>query len=369
VVVLARVPVQVVDDAKGRGTMRRWSKVVAAATLLGGGSLGAQEVQRIAGADVAIYNIAGRVEVRGGTAADVVVRVTRGGAGGGELTVETGEIRGRSTLRIVYPDDEIVYPALGRGSNTTFAVRADGTFGDGSGDDGDRVRVRGSGAGLEAWADLVIEVPRGITASVYLAVGEMTAQGVDANLRLDTGNGSITATDISGSLDIDTGSGQVNARGVEGSLSIDTGSGSVRVADVTGDMVELDTGSGGVTATGIEADNLNVDTGSGGVELLRVTVPNVVVDTGSGSVEIELLADVDRLEIDTGSGSVTVRAPADLGATVEIDTGSGGIDLDFPLEVRSVRRDRVQGRLGDGAGEIRIDTGSGSIRIARGGGL
>jgi hypothetical protein len=337
--------------------------------LLWGGSLGAQEVQRVAGADVAIYNIAGRVEVRGGTAADVVVRVTRGGSGGGELTFETGEIRGRSTLRVIYPDDQIVYPALGRGSNSTFSVRPDGTFGDGGGDNGDRVRVRGSGAGLEAWADLVIEVPRGITASVYLAVGEMTAQGVDANLRLDTGNGSISATDISGSLDIDTGSGQVSAQGVQGSLSVDTGSGSVRVSDVAGDVVQLDTGSGNVTAAGLQADNLDVDTGSGGVELLQVTSPSVVVDTGSGSVEIELLADVDLLEVDTGSGSVTVRAPADLGATVEIDTGSGGIDLDFPLEVRSVRRDRVEGRLGDGAGTIRIDTGSGSIRIVRGGGL
>jgi hypothetical protein len=54
---------------------------------------------------------------------------------------------------------------------------------------------------------------------------------------------------------------------------------------------------------------------------------------------------------------------------VEIDTGSGGIDLDFPLEVRSVRRDRVQGRLGDGQGTILIDTGSGSIRIVRRGSI
>jgi hypothetical protein len=329
----------------------------------------AQETQQVAGTDVAIYNIAGRVEVRGGTGSAVVVRITRGGAGGGELEIQGGQIRGRSTLRVIYPDDEIVYPAIGRGSNSTFNVRADGTFGDGNGDNGDRVRVRGSGTGLEAWADLVIEVPSGITASIYLAVGQMDATGVNADLRLDTGSGDITAANITGSLDIDTGSGEVSARNVQGNLSVDTGSGSVRVIDAAGDIVELDTGSGGITGTGIEAENLSVDTGSGRVELLRVSAPSVVVDTGSGSVEIELLTDVDLLEVDTGSGSVTVRAPADLGATVEIDTGSGGIDLDFPLEVRSVRRDRVQGRLGDGAGTISIDTGSGSIRIVRGGGI
>ena len=62
---------------------------------------------------------------------------------------------------------------------------------------------------------------------------------------------------------------------------------------------------------------------------------------------------------------ITVRAPAGLGATVDIETGSGGIDLDFPLEVRSVRRDEVHGTIGDGRGQIRIDTGSGSVKILR----
>jgi hypothetical protein len=339
------------------------------AVMLLAAPVAAQEVHRVAGTDVAIYNIAGRAEVRAGSAPDVVVRMTRGGADAAQLTVETGQIRGRSTLRVIYPDDEIVYPELGRGSNNTFSVRADGTFGDGGGDNGDRVRLRGTGSGLEAWADLVIEVPNGITASVYVAAGRMNAQGVSANVRLDIVSGEITATDITGSLVIDTGSGSVTASRVRGDLSVDTGSGSVRVSEIVGEAIELDTGSGRVTATGLEAATVDVDTGSGSIDLLRVSAPSVVVDTGSGSVEIELLRDVDLLEVDTGSGSVTVRAPADLGAAVEIDTGSGGIDLDFPLEVRSVRRDRVSGRLGDGDGVINIDTGSGGIRIVRGGGL
>lgn len=346
-------------------TMKGMTMVAAMATV----PASAQEVQRVAGTDVAIYNLAGRVEVVGGGGSEVVVRITRGGADAAQLAVEGGLIRGRSTLRVIYPSDEITYPAMGRGSNTSFSVRADGTFGDGNGDNGDRVRIRGSGSGLEAWADLVVEVPTGITASVYLAAGEMEARGVDAALRLDTGSGGITATDISGSLDIDTGSGSVTVRGVDGALSVDTGSGRVQVSDVVGSEIELDSGSGGIRGSGLEAQALLVDTGSGSVELLSVSSPSVVVDTGSGSVEIELLQDVERLEVDTGSGSVTVSAPDDLGATVEIDTGSGGIDLDFPLEVRSVRRDRVQGRLGDGQGTILIDTGSGSIRIVRRGGI
>jgi lia operon protein LiaG len=322
-----------------------------------------QEVVRLTGDDVRIYDLVGEVEVVQGGGPDVVVRIERGGDDAASLRVETGEIDGRPTLRVIFPSDEVVYPEMGRGSNTTFSVREDGTFGDGNGRDGDRVRITGSGSGLEAWADLVIEVPVGRTVSAYLAAGRMTASGVDGNLRLDTGSGRITASNITGALDIDSGSGSVSVNGVEGSLRLDTGSGGVEVMDITGDEVLIDTGSGTVDVSNVQTEMLTVDTGSGGVELNRISSSDVTVDTGSGRVEVELLTDVDRLVLDTGSGSVTVRVPSDTGAMVEIDTGSGGIDLDFPLEVSSVRRDRVQGRIGDGDGSIRIDTGSGSVRV------
>ena len=62
--------------------MNGWKRGVTVAALLLAAPAAAQEVHRVAGTDVAIYNIAGSVQVRAGTAADVVVRVTRGGAGG-----------------------------------------------------------------------------------------------------------------------------------------------------------------------------------------------------------------------------------------------------------------------------------------------
>jgi hypothetical protein len=80
---------------------------------------------------VAVYNLAGRVEVVRGSGSDVVVRIARGGADASELRLATGDVGGRSTLRVIYPSDEIVYPAMGRGSNNSQSVRADGTFGDG----------------------------------------------------------------------------------------------------------------------------------------------------------------------------------------------------------------------------------------------
>lgn len=328
--------------------------------------LGAQEVERLSGRDVAIYNLAGRVEVVAGTGPDVVVRIAREGSDADRLAVETGRIGGRETLRVVYPEDEVVYPPLGRGSTTTRTLRPDGTFSDGRGG-GDRVRIRGSGSGVEAWADLVVEVPAGRSTNVYLAVGEAEARGVDGDLRIDTGSGGVRASDLSGALDVDTGSGRVTLSDIRGGVNVDTGSGSIEAARLTGGGVTLDTGSGSITLEDVQAPSLWVDTGSGGIRMSGVRSTDVEVDTGSGSVEIELLTDVERLLVDTGSGSVTVTVPSDFGAEVELDTGSGRIEVDFPMDVRTVRRDELRGRIGDGAGTLSIDTGSGGIRLRRGG--
>ncbi|NJD18977.1 MAG: DUF4097 domain-containing protein [Gemmatimonadetes bacterium] len=323
-----------------------------------------QEVHRLSGTEVAVYNLAGHASVVRGTGADVVVRVTRGGSDAARLEVETGLVEGRQTLRVRYPDDLVIYPEMGRGSNTNVRVRDDGTFW-GEGRSGSTVEIRGSGRGLEAWADLVVEVPPGKDVAVHLAVGAMEARGVQSDLTLHTGSGSVDAADITGAVTVDTGSGSATVSGIRGSLTVDTGSGSVTLREVEGDEVGIDTGSGRVSGGGVRARSLSVDTGSGSIELDGVWAPEVTLDTGSGSVDVALLRDVDVLDVDTGSGSVTIRAPQDLGGAVELDTGSGGIDMDFAVQVRSVRRDHVQGTLGDGRGTIRIETGSGAIRLLK----
>ena len=325
--------------------------------------LAAQEYS-LSGDEVAIYNLAGTAEIVRGSGSEVIVRVRRGGDDAAQLEVEIDRIGGREALRIVYPDSRIIYPELGRRSETTVRVGSDGTFNGNR--RGDRVTIAGSGRGVEAWADLEIMVPVGTSLSVYLAAGATDARGIDGDLTIDTGAGRVTAMDITGSLNVDTGSGSVEVRNVTGDVLVDTGSGSVEINDVRGDEVNVDTGSGGVDGNGISAERVNIDTGSGGIELANVRAPDVYLDTGSGSVRVELLQDVDNLEVDTGSGSVTVTLPSDAGAEIDIETGSGGIDLDFPVTVRRASKDHVVGRVGDGHGRIHIDTGSGSIRFVQG---
>jgi hypothetical protein len=324
----------------------------------------AQESFSVSGNTVSIYNLAGRVTVEPGSGSDVVIEVTRGGDDGGELRIETGRIGEANTLRVVYPSSRVVASFLRSGQNTKLRVRDDGTFSD-RGDRGSKITVSSDGNGIEAWAHLTVRVPSGKKASIYLAVGSIEASNLDGDIRLDTHSAPVTAMAISGSLDVDVGSGSVEVRDITGHLRIDTGSGGVNVSEVNGDVIDIDTGSGGVRGEGLTAGTIRIDTGSGGIDLDRVAGDHLSMDTGSGGVSLRLTRVPSRIMIDTGSGGVTIRSPSGINATVDLETGSGSIETEFPVTVTRHSRDHVRGQIGDGSGQIKIETGSGSIRLLR----
>ncbi len=334
--------------------------------LLAATTVTAQESSRhvLAGDEIAIFNIAGEAVVAGGDVSDVVVEVMRNGADAASLRIETGEIGGKMTLRVIYPGNQIIYGEMSRGSRTTMRVRADGTWG-GSWGNGRRVTVSGSGRGMEAWADLKITVPKGGKVGAFLGVGTVTVTDVEGDLVVDTHSGRVNATGVTGSLLVDTGSGRVNVARVTGNLSVDTGSGSVTATDCQGEKILVDTGSGRVTGEGLKAAYIEVDTGSGSIDMREVTGDELRINTGSGSVICWLLSDATFVNIDTGSGGVTLMVPATLGALLEVDTGSGGITVDVPIEYQKKSRSYVLGTIGDGEGKIIIDTGSGRVRIRK----
>ena len=328
----------------------------------------AQQTERfqLTGDRIAIFNLAGSATVEAGSGSAIVVEVRRGGADAGRLEVERGSIDGAETLRVRYPGDEVVFRRRdGWSGSTQVRVRDDGTFGWGHGSEGTRVRIRSSGSGLEAHADLRILVPRGKRVEVYLAVGDMSATGVDGTLRLDGSSTKVTTSRTSGDLVVDVGSGSVTADGHTGDFSIDTGSGSVKASNVSGGDLSIDTGSGGVEVSNADVGRLLIDTGSGQVGGTGLATNDIEVDTGSGSVTMAFTRIPRNINVDTGSGSVELTVPEGLNATVDLETSSGQIDVDFPVQTRRWERGELHGTIGSGGGRIRIDTGSGGITIRK----
>ncbi|HEU4763329.1 MAG TPA: DUF4097 family beta strand repeat-containing protein [Gemmatimonadales bacterium] len=318
----------------------------------------------LTGTRVAVYDLAGRVSVVPATSGPVVVELTRGGADGAKLATAQDPIAGTATFRVLYPADRIVYrPKDGRYGNwrTEVDVRDDGTF-DGDDRSGRRVRISGSGDGLEAWADLTVRVPKGQRIAIHLAVGAVTAQNVDGDITLDTGDGDITASALAGRASLNSGSGDVRVTGA-GELYIDTGSGDVRVSGVKGDALDIDTGSGAVTADAVAVDALSVNTGSGDVQVTGLTARTAKFDTGSGNVEAEYGAAPADVDVDTGSGDVTLTMPAGFGGTVDFSTSGGDIRTDFPVTTHAREDGELHGTIGTGSGRIHVETGSGDIAL------
>jgi lia operon protein LiaG len=321
------------------------------------------------GREVAVYNLVGTMKVEGGGGDKVVVEVTRAGADAGRLKIETGDVRGRSSLRVRYPEDRIVYPQLNNYGRSTFSVNDDDTFGDGGernwGRDRRRIEVRSSGPGLEAHADLRILMPKGKSLFVRNGVGETTIDNVDGQLHASVASARVRASHVRGSMSLDTGSGGIEVTDMTGDLNLDAGSGGVTLDGVRGGSLHMDVGSGSLRGRAIDVSEIVADVGSGGVRLASVKTPKLHLETGSGGSDVELLAPADEISIEAGSGGVTLRLPAATGATVDIETGSGGIESDFDVRVSRMERHALRGTVGDGRARIKIESGSGSIRLLK----
>ncbi|NIR46374.1 MAG: DUF4097 domain-containing protein [Gemmatimonadetes bacterium] len=333
----------------------------------------AQQEWSFEGDEVLVSNLIGEVTVRGHDGARIVVRVRPGGGDAGILDYRVKQ-GGSAEFHVVYPLADVLdydYPRR-RGGRTEIRVgnwrRASSFMEDlySGVSSRDEIEIRG-GRGAEAWADLEILVPRGVKTHVRLAVGEVEARDVQADIFLDTYSGPARAMNITGRTHIDTGSGSVAVSMIRGDLHVDTGSGRVEAEDVQGDDILIDTGSGSVTLDRATGRSVKIDTGSGSVTASEIDADDTVVNTGSGSVTLDLVRmGTGRHLVDTGSGRVTVYLPEDASCRITADTGSGGIELDIPnAQLRRMSRDHIELMVGDGAGDLEIDTGSGSIAIRR----
>jgi lia operon protein LiaG len=339
---------------------------LAAALVLTLASLPARaqgDVHTFSGTSLKIHNLIGKAEVVPATGGVLRVTITRGGADAAELDVKTEKGPGGDILRIEYPGDRFVYPALGKGSRTQMTIGDghDSLFGNLFG--GRQVRISGSGNGKEMWADLRIEVPEGADVVVKNFVGTIRARDVTADLVLDGASAPVEAERITGRLVVDVGSGDVELDTIKGSLDVDTGSGSVGLLAIDVDRLVVDTGSGDIVGKGITAKSVSMDTGSGDILLREVTAPDLNCDTGSGSILASLTGDLDDADFDTGSGDVTIEVGPSFGAVLDISTGSGDIDVEAETSKSRQRRSEFRGTVGDGEGYVAISTGSGDVKV------
>jgi DUF4097 and DUF4098 domain-containing protein YvlB len=167
---------------------------------------------------------------------------------------------------------------------------------------------------------------------------------VPSNSRLEsrTGSGSQRIQDIKGPVHATTGSGTIEVGKVADEVDASSGSGHIEIAGATGNVTAR-TGSGHITLHDIKA-GLRAGTGSGGID-----------------VDGDARNDWD---LHTGSGGISVRTPSSAGFRVDAESGSGGVTINKPVTMQgSIRRNHVEGTVGNGGPMMRLRTGSGGIHV------
>jgi hypothetical protein len=170
----------------------------------------------------------------------------------------------------------------------------------------------------------------------------------NADLNVDTGDGSVEAEAINGSLDVHTGDGHIRVQGAKGDIRLRTGDGSIEGHDLDGKL-EATTGDGHVTLDG-RFDALNIKTGDGSISA-RAN-PGSKLENG--------------WSIRTGDGSVDMSLPGDLQANIEASTNDGRISLGIPVTVEgSFSTSQIHGKMNGGGQPLTIHTGDGSIHLTK----
>lgn len=149
-------------------------------------------------------------------------------------------------------------------------------------------------------------------------------------------------------LDLETGFGDVTASGLQAKSRINTGFGKVRMSNYDG-ALDAESGFGDLTSEG-RFDSLLLKTGFGHI--------NASVNSGSHIT--------DAWRISSGFGDVRLRLPDDLNADLHASTGFGGVSSDYPITISGMHeRSSISGRIGSGGPPLELETGFGSVHIGK----
>ena len=227
---------------------------------------------------------------------------------------------------------------------------------------------------------IAAQVPQGLSILVRETSGDVRSDGIAGPQVLKSSSGDIEVHSPGGRVEASSTSGDVNATALR-EARLSSLSGDLIVRKVAGPL-RASTTSGDITVTGAEdslalsstsgdirADRaprgLNVGTSSGEVVLQGVS-GSVKVCTSSGGVSLAMLEPLRGVEASTSSGGIRLQLDPAIGCALDMQTSSGTLDVALPMEMRTVSRHSVEGRIRGGRTPVVLHTASGDITVAGG---
>ena len=150
-----------------------------------------QEVASFTADSLTLENLIGEIRVEGG-GSEFRVEVDVRGRDASKESIRLEKKDGtEATLSVRFPletNRRYVYPRLGPGSKSTFEPGSGlkKIFGAG------KIKVSGSGSGLEVWADATVTVPPGGSLRIRHGVGRVAVSNVDGTIDVRVQSGAVS---------------------------------------------------------------------------------------------------------------------------------------------------------------------------------
>ena len=213
--------------------------------------------------------------------------------------------------------------------------------------------------------ELTVHNKSGVTIGIsYKRLSTEVLMPKNADLLVETTNGSVEVSAVNGTITIHTTDGAVKASQLAGKVDVYTVDGSITIDTLTGDS-KLHSGDGAVAVAHFDG-KCEASSTDGSIHLGgRFDFLNI--RSTDGSVEAKV-APGSRMSsawsIRTVDGSVELALPQGFQANLDASTGDGHITLALPVAVQgNIGKTEVRGTMNGGGPALTIHTGDGSIHI------
>ena len=225
--------------------------------------------------------------------------------------------------------------------------------------------------------ELTVAVPARARLECETARGDFEAVGLAQDVGFVSNSGDVELSQLRGRASVQTTSGGVTLRDLAGPASIRCTSGDVDAVELAGGLAVRAT-SGDVSATRVRS-GVRIETSTGDVEAHEVSGATFIstsagdvslsanadscgIETASGDVIARLSGAPRWVVVRTSSGRVELGLPPRTGGGLDLQTSSGAIAVRTELDVETMNRNRLTGRLG-GPGTVAVRTSSGDITL------
>jgi Toastrack DUF4097 len=201
-----------------------------------------------------------------------------------------------------------------------------------------------------------------ITAEV--SDGELSINGIDGLLDLNTSDGEIVANDLTGNMQISASDGNVTLKHSSGKMQIKLSDGDLRAENCSG-QVRIESGDGNVELPGFNGE-AEISNGDGEVFVDgvlqsmngRVADGDMTIKVAPGSI---MQTD---WSLRAGDGSIVLDLPDDFSANLEVTTGDGEVRTDHPVSiVGPLSTHHLNGKIRNGGHLLQIKTSDGDVDI------